>query len=89
MGPAVGAEVASAVYGAYLDDQLRTTNPISLTYMGGFLSSSKEMGYTYGTMEADTDELGPGFRASYLRLWRLNEINEWRIAVEALIPINY
>lgn len=88
MGPAVGAEVASAVYGAYLDDQLRTTNPISLTYMGGFLSSSKEMGYTYGTMEADTDELGPGFRASYLRLWRLNEINEWRIAVEALNPIN-
>ena len=56
--------------------------------MGGFLSSSKEMGYTYGTMEADTDELGSGFRASYLRLWRLNEINEWRIAVEALNPIN-
>ncbi|MGE4630031.1 MAG: nuclear transport factor 2 family protein, partial [Pseudohongiellaceae bacterium] len=50
MGPAVGAEVASSVYGAYLDEELRTTNPISLTHRGGFLSSSKEMGYTYGTM---------------------------------------
>jgi len=88
MGPAVGAEVASSVYGAYLDNQLSTTNPISLTYIGGFLSSSKEMGYTYGTMATITDELESGFRAAYLRLWRLNEINEWRIAVEVLNPMN-
>ncbi len=88
MGPAVGAEVASSVYGAYLDNQLSTTNPISLTHIGGFLSSSKEMGYTYGTMATTTDELGLGFRAAYLRLWRLNEINEWRIAVEVLRPID-
>ena len=88
MGPAVGAEVASSVYGAYLDGELSTTNPISLTHTGGFLSSSKEMGYTYGTMETITDESEPGFRAAYLRLWRLNEINEWRIAVEVLNPMN-
>ena len=88
MGPAVGAEVASSVYGAYLDEELRTTNPISLTHRGGFLSSSKEMGYTYGTMATATDESEPGFRAAYLRLWRLNEINEWRIAVEVLRPID-
>ena len=88
MGPAVGAEVASSVYGAYLDDQLSTINPISLTHRGGFLSSSKEMGYTYGTMATATDESEPGFRAAYLRLWRLNEINEWRIAVEVLRPID-
>ena len=88
MGPAVGAEVASSVYGAYLDNQLSTTNPISLTHIGGFLSSSKEMGYTYGTMATTTDELELGFRAAYLRLWRLNEINEWRIAVEVLRPID-
>jgi len=88
MGPAVGAEVASSVYGAYLDNQLSTTNPISLTHIGGFLSSSKEMGYTYGTMATITDELELGFRAVYLRLWRLNEINEWRIAVEVLRPID-
>ncbi len=88
MGPAVGAEVASSVYGAYLDEELRTTNPISLTHRGGFLSSSKEMGYTYGTMATTTDESEPGFRAAYLRLWRLNEVNEWRIAVEVLNPMN-
>jgi hypothetical protein len=51
MAPAVGVEAASSVYGAFLDNQLSTTNPISLRYMGGFLSSSKEMGYTYGVME--------------------------------------
>ena len=86
-GPAVGAEAASAVYGAFLDLQLRTTNPISLTFMGGGLSSSKEMGYTYGTMATNSDETGPGFRTSYLRLWRFNQSNEWRIAVEVLNPI--
>ncbi|MDA1369525.1 MAG: nuclear transport factor 2 family protein [Proteobacteria bacterium] len=88
MGPAVGVEVASSVYGAYLDNELSTTNPISLTYMGGYLSSSREMGYTYGTMVTNTDETEQGFGAAYLRLWRLNELNEWRIAVEVLRPIN-
>ena len=29
-GPAIGGEVASSVYGAYLDDQLKTTTPVSL-----------------------------------------------------------
>jgi len=97
MGPAVGAEVASSVYGAYLDDQLSTINPISLTHMGGFISSSKEMAYTYGTMETNIDDTGntidavnddliEGFRTAYLRLWRLNYDNEWRIAVEVLRP---
>ncbi|MFK7864905.1 MAG: hypothetical protein AB8B95_11850 [Pseudohongiellaceae bacterium] len=86
MAPAVGAESASSVYGAFLDDQLSTTNPISLTYLGGFLSESKEMGYTYGTMEADTDDEEEGFITDYLRLWRFTNANEWRIAVEVLRP---
>ncbi len=88
MAPAVGADAASSVYGAYLDDQLRTTNPINLTYMGGYLSSSKEMGYSYGTMATNVEEAGPAFATSYLRLWRLNANNEWRIAVEVLNPID-
>ncbi len=86
MAPAVGAESASSVYGAFLDNQLSTTNPVSLTFIGGYLSQSKEMGYTYGTMEADTDDDEAGFVTDYLRLWRFSNSNEWRIAVEVLSP---
>ncbi len=88
MAPAVGAEAASSVYGAFLDNQLFTTNPISLTYEGGYISTSKEMGYTYGTMATNTDETEQGFEASYLRLWRFTDSNEWKIAVEVLRPFN-
>lgn len=86
MGPAVGAEAASSVYGAFLDSQLLTTNPISLSYFGGYLSTSREMGFTYGIMTEDTEILDEKFRASYMRLWRFNNDNEWRIAVEVLSP---
>ncbi len=86
MAPAVGVESASSVYGAFLDNQLSTTNPISLTFIGGYLSESKEMGYTYGTMEADTDDDEAAFITDYLRLWRFSDSNEWRIAVEVLSP---
>lgn len=86
MGPAVGAEAASSVYGAFLDTQLATTNPISLNNVGAYLSQSKEMGYTYGTMQADNGESAEGFEASYMRLWRFNRSGEWRIAVEVLSP---
>ncbi len=86
MAPAVGAEEASAVYGAFLDTQLEATVPITLDHVGGYLASSQELGYTYGTMrEAGADEES-GFRANYLRLWRLIDANEWRIAVEVLSP---
>lgn len=86
MGPAVGAEAASSVYGAFLDSQLLTTNPISLSYSGGYLSTSREMGFTYGVMTEETEILDERFRASYMRLWRFNSDNEWRIAVEVLSP---
>jgi len=86
MAPAVGAEAASSVYGAYLDSQLFTTNPITLSYVGGYLSTSKEMGYTYGTMATSGDEADQGFQTSYLRLWRFTNSNEWKIAVEMLAP---
>mgnify|MGYP001047539870 CR=1 FL=1 len=88
MAPAVGAEAASSVYGAFLDNQLSTTNPINLNYVGGFLSSSREMGVTYGTMSTNTDEATSGFRTNYLRLWRFSAANEWRISVEVLNPID-
>jgi hypothetical protein len=86
MAPAVGADSASSVYGAFLDNQLSTTNQISLTHMGGFLSASKEVGYTYGTMETLEDDSQQTFRTSYMRLWRFTASNEWKIAVEALNP---
>ena len=86
MGPAVGADVASSVYGAYLDDQLETTTPVNLDHMGGYLSESKEMAYTYGVMSTNPEEAGAGFSTGYLRLWRLTRNNEWRIAVEVLRP---
>jgi len=94
MAPAIGAGAASSVYGAYLDNELSTTNPISLTHMGGFLSTSKELGYTYGIMETVTGELSEiieldgGFHTSYLRQWRFSDNNEWRIAVEVLSPLD-
>ena len=86
MAPAVGADSASSVYGAFLDNQLSTTNEISLTHVGGFLSVSKEVGYTYGTMETLEDDSQQTFRTSYMRLWRFTASNEWKIAVEALNP---
>ena len=86
MAPAVGADSASSVYGAFLDNQLSTTNQISLTHMGGFLSASKEVGYTYGTMETLEDDSQHTFRTSYMRLWRFTTSNEWKIAVEVLSP---
>ncbi len=86
MAPAVGADAASSVYGAFLDNQLSTTNQISLTHMGGYISDSKEVGYTYGTMETLEDDSDQGFRTSYMRLWRFTASNEWKIAVEVLNP---
>lgn len=86
MAPAVGADAASSVYGAFLDNQLSTTNQISLTHMGGYISDSKEVGYSYGTMETIEDDSEQSFRTSYLRLWRFTASNEWKIAVEVLNP---
>ena len=86
MAPAVGVESASLVYGAFLDDKLLTTNPVSLNYVGGYLSESKEMGYTYGTMATTDSTADSGFRTNYLRLWRFTPANEWKIAVEVLNP---
>lgn len=86
MAPAVGADAASSVYGAFLDNQLSTTNQISLTHVGGFLSASKEVGYTFGTMETLEDDSQQSFRTSYMRWWRFTASNEWKIAVEVLSP---
>ena len=82
MAPGIGPE-ASAAYGAYLDG-VANTSAIKLTYMGGFLSTSKEMGYTYGVMETDNSLNGNSFRLGYLRQWRFKDNDEWGIAVEAI-----
>ncbi len=86
MAPAVGAEDASTVYGTFLDTQLEATVPITLDHVGGYLAASRELGYTYGTMREDGARERDGFRANYLRLWRLAAAGEWRIAVEVLSP---
>ena len=86
LAPTVGVEAASSVYGAFLDSQLYTINPIQLEQKGGYLSTSQEMGYTYGIMSTAIGEGGSGFRTNYLRVWRLTDGNEWKIAVEVLNP---
>ena len=86
MAPAVGAEDASTVYGAFLDTQLEATVPISLNLVGGYVAASQELGYTYGAMQEEGATEETGFRANYLRLWRLTTTEEWRIAVEVLSP---
>ncbi len=86
MAPAVGAEDASTVYGAFLDTRLEATLPVNLNHVGGYLAASQELGYTYGTMSESGADGESGFRANYLRLWRLIGTGEWRIAVEVLSP---
>ena len=85
MAPGIGVE-ASAAYGAYLDN-VASTSTINLIHMGGFLSTSKEMGYTYGVMQADNSPNGTSFSAGYLRQWRFKDNDEWGIAVEVLRPL--
>ncbi len=87
MGPAVGADVAGSVYGAFLDELLSPATPVEMEHMGGYLSASKEVGYTYGVLTTNPEEAQPGFRSNYLRLWRFGRSGEWRIAVEVLQPI--
>jgi len=86
MAPAVGVEAASTVYGKFMDSHVATTNPVTMRYMGGYLASSKEMGVTYGIMATGTDEGTAGFQASYLRVWRFSNANEWAIALEVVSP---
>ena len=85
MAPGIGAE-ASAAYGAYLDS-VASTSTINLNHMGGFLSTSKEMGYTYGVMQADNSTDETSFSTGYLRQWRFKDNDEWGIAVEVLRPL--
>jgi len=84
MAPGIGAEAGSIAYGRFLDSRVATTNPITMTYMGGYLSTSKELGYTYGEMTTSEMQDRSGFRANYLRIWRFTTSNEWRIAMEFL-----
>lgn len=81
MAPGIGSESGSTVYGAFLDDSAALS---VVTYQpgGAFMASSGDLGYTYGTMNAE----GSGFNTNYLRLWRYSEVGEWKIAVEVLNP---
>ena len=84
--PAIGAEAAGLAYGRYLDNLVDTASPINGLYIGGYVSESREAGYTYGVMSSMGDGEGSGFRANYLRFWRFSDSNEWRIALELVSP---
>lgn len=81
MAPGIGVESGSRVYGAFLEDRT-SISTVSYVPSGSFLSTSGDVGYTYGTMSAE----GSGFNTSYLRYWRFTKAGEWRIAVEVLDP---
>ncbi|MFM1897691.1 MAG: hypothetical protein RLZZ385_2765 [Pseudomonadota bacterium] len=86
MAPAVGAEAAGQAYGRYMDELADASSSVDVRYVGGYLSASREVGFTYGVMSAVNESAGTGFRANYLRFWRFSESNEWRIALEVVSP---
>jgi len=86
MAPSVGTEAASSAYGRYMDSRVTATNPLSVTPNGGYMATSKEMGYTYGVMTTNSAEGGANFRTNYLRVWRYTNNNEWKVAMEFLSP---
>src|SRR5690606_28838078 len=81
MAPGIGSAAGSTVYGAFLDDRMAV---FAVTYQpgGGYMATSGEVGYTYGTMRAPESN----FNTSYLRFWRFIHAGEWKIAVEVLNP---
>ncbi|MDT8428550.1 MAG: hypothetical protein RQ757_07260 [Pseudomonadales bacterium] len=81
MAPAIGREAGAMAYGNFLDDSL-SMDLLQHEQMGGFLSASGEMAYTYGTMNSGSTR----FRTNYLRLWRYTNDEEWKVAVEVLKP---
>lgn len=81
MAPAIGSEAAAMTYGSFLDESL-SMDLLQHEQVGGFLSASGEMAYTYGTMRSGSTR----FRSNYLRLWRYTSNEEWKVAVEVLKP---
>jgi ketosteroid isomerase-like protein len=51
---------------------------------GAFVSSSSDLGFTYGITGAAEDNANPS--ASYLRVWQKQRHSGWRVVVDVLIP---
>jgi ketosteroid isomerase-like protein len=81
MAPAIGRDSAALAYGMFLDDTLSMAL-LKHESLGGAISASGELAYTYGTMGSESSK----FNTNYLRLWRYTTEGDWKIAVEVLNP---
>ena len=81
MAPAVGSDSAALAYGMFLDDTLSMAL-LKHESLGGGISASGELAYTFGTMGSENSQ----FNTNYLRLWRYTIEGDWKIAVEVLNP---
>jgi hypothetical protein len=81
MAPAIGSDSAALAYGMFLDDTLSMAL-LGHESLGGGISASGELAYTYGTMGSESSQ----FNTNYLRLWRYTNEGDWKIAVEVLNP---
>jgi ketosteroid isomerase-like protein len=52
----------------------------------GAVSVSEDLGYTYGTWEMKDTANSKESRSSYLRIWRKEKHNAWRVVLEVTIP---
>ncbi len=81
MAPAIGSDSAALAYGMFLDDALSMAL-LGHESLGGGISASGELAYTFGTMGSESSQ----FNTNYLRLWRYTINGDWKIAVEVLNP---
>ncbi len=81
MAPAIGSDSAALAYGIFLDDTLSMAL-LKHESLGGDISASGELAYTYGTMGSESSQ----FNTNYLRLWRYTVEGDWKIAIEVLNP---
>jgi ketosteroid isomerase-like protein len=81
IAPAIGSDSAALAYGVFLDDTLSMAL-LRHESVGGAISASGELAYTYGTMGSESAK----FNTNYLRLWRYTTEGDWKIAVEVLNP---
>ncbi len=55
--------------------------PAKETTIDGDISTSGEFGYTYGSTERE------GKKGNYVRVWRKNRADEWKVAVYVSLPV--
>jgi len=53
----------------------------------GAVSVLEDLGYTYGTWKMKGTANSKEARNSYLRVWRKEQLNAWRVVLEVTIPL--